>query len=71
MRDFLHYSQSILGGILALSLYGGVFLVVHEVVRPSGRDFPIAEEIREGIIDVLEKGREIDLEEYMMNGRGW
>ena len=66
MRDFLHYSQSVLGGILALSLYGGVLLVAHEVIRPSGRDFPIAEHIREGIIEVLEKSREIDLEDYLL-----
>ena len=53
MRDFLHCSQSILGGILALSLYGGGFFVAHELLRPSTNSLPVTESIREGLIEVL------------------
>ena len=53
MKDFLHCTQSVLGGILALSLYGGAFFVAHELLRPSSRPLPITESIREGLIDAL------------------
>ena len=53
MKDFLHCTQSVLGGILALSLYGGVFFVVHELFRPSTNSLPITESIRGGLIDAL------------------
>ena len=55
MRDFLHHTQSILGGILTLSLYGGVFFVAHEIVRPSSNVSPVIESLREGLINSLER----------------
>jgi hypothetical protein len=40
LRDTYNCCCSIAGGVLSLALLSGVFLVVHEEFRPSGRFAP-------------------------------
>ena len=50
----LHRIVDVCVGGLALGIYLGIFIVCHEVIRPSHRELPIRDEIRVRIVRIFE-----------------